>query len=85
MAISNRDGNYLTQNTALAAYLRVEGFTLLDVEPTEWRKPAVFIFEQDSKIAQCERLWQLGRAEGNLSDFFESYRLCIRMVKVGKL
>jgi len=85
MAISNRDGNYLTQNTALAAYLRIEGFTLLDVEPTSYSKPAVFIFEQDPKIAQCERLWQLGQAEGNLSDFFESYRLCIRMVKVGKL
>lgn len=85
MAISNRDGNFETRNTALAAYLRIEGFTLLDVEPTSWQTPAVFYFQQNAKIAECERLWQLGQAIGNLSDFWESYRLCLRMVKVGKL
>lgn len=79
----NGDGYYSTKNTALAAYLRIEGFTLLDV--TNESNPAVFIFESDSKLYDCEKRWQLGKAEGNLSDFFESYRLCLRMVRVGKL
>jgi hypothetical protein len=80
---NDRDGHYTTKNTALAAYLRIEGFTLLDVEIE--RYPAVFVFEYDEKIHDYERAWQLGKAEGNLSSFFESYRLCIKMVKVGKL
>ncbi len=85
MAIAIENGEFRTRNTALAAYLRIEGFKLLDVDPSENNTPAVFYFEQDLKIPVCERLWQLGKAEGNLVDFWESYRLCLRMVKVGKL
>ena len=85
MIDSNSDGKYFTRNTALAAYLRIEGFRLLDVTPSNYNNPAVFCFKRDSKIASCEHLWQLGKAEGNLSMFWESYRLCLRMVKVGKL
>ena len=83
MAIGN--GHFETRNTALAAYLRIEGFRLLDVEPSDGSAPAVFFFEQDSQIAEAEHLWQLGQAVGNLCDFWESYRLCLRMVKIGKL
>lgn len=85
MTIAISGGEYSTRNTALAAYLRIEGFRLLDVMPSDYNNPAVFLFENDSKIAECEHLWQLGKAEGNLSMFWESYRLCLRMVKVGKL
>ncbi len=85
MAIANSDGEYSTKNTALAAYLRIEGFRLLDVTPSNYDNPAVFLFERDSKITEYEHLWQLGKAEGNLCMFWESYRLCLRMVKVGKL
>lgn len=83
--MQNRDGEYRTINTALAAYLRIEGFRLLDVTPSEYNNPAVFYFKNSSNIDECERLWQLGKAEGNLCDFWESYRLCIKMVRVGKL
>ena len=83
----NQDSNcnYKTINTALAACLRTQGFQLLDVEISNSHSPAVFIFEKDKLIYQTEYLWQTGKAEGNLCDFFESYRLCLRMVKVGKL
>jgi len=79
------NGTFDTRNTALAAYLRIEGFRLLDVMPSGDNNPAVFYFKVDPQITKCERLWQLGKAEGNLSMFWESYRLCLRMVKVGKL
>jgi len=86
MAIANRnDSTFATRNTALAAYLRIRGIKLLDVEPTLDNIPAVFLFENNSEIAEYERLWQLGKAEGNLTFFWESYRLCLRMIRVGKL
>ena len=85
MLDSNSDGTFNTRNTALAAFLRIEGFTLLDVTPSDYNTPAVFHFKTNSKIVGCEHLWQLGKAEGNLCNFWESYRLCLRMVKVGKL
>ena len=34
MAISDSNGKYLTKNTALAAYLRITGFKLLDAKST---------------------------------------------------
>ena len=83
--VNNNDGYYVTKNTALAAYLRIEGFALLEVEPTQDNTPAVFIFQKESKIFECEHLWQVGKVEGNLCDFWESYRLCLKMVRVGKL
>jgi hypothetical protein len=84
MAIDMSNGYYLTKNAALAAYLRTEGFTLLDVDIEQY--PAVFVFEDGSgKAQEYEHRWQLGKAIGNLCDFYESYRLCIRMVRVGKL
>lgn len=83
----DRDGNghFTTRNTALAAYLRTKGFTLLDVEVGDHYTPAVFVFEKHYKLVEFEKNWQLGKATGNLTDFFESYRLCLRMVRVGKL
>ena len=83
--LNSDNGCYTTRNTALAAYLRIEGFVLLDVEPTKDNIPAAFIFQDTPKIVECERLWQLSKAEGNLCDFWESYRLCLKMVRVGKL
>ena len=79
------DGLYPTKNTALAAYLRTEGFTLLEVAPATKDSPAVFYFEQSKEIVKYEKLWQLAKATGNLFMFWESYRLCLRMVRVGKL
>lgn len=79
----SNNGIYRTKNTALAAYLRMEGFTLIDVDILDF--PSVFVFSDSSLIPKHERLWQLGQATGNLNDFFESYRLCLKMTKVGKL
>ena len=78
----DRDGYYKTTDTALAAYLRVEGIKLLGVDTETY--PAVFIFESAPQIAEYKRQWECGVAEGNLKGFFISYRQCLKMVKAGK-
>lgn len=79
----DRDGCFVTCNTALAAYLRITGCKLLEVDHTSY--PAVFIFEQSPETDKYEQVWQMRQATGNLGDYFESYRLCLRMTRVGKL
>jgi len=83
MAIENTDGNFSTKNSALAAYLYMEGFELLDVDISSF--PSVFIFETNSRLPQCVHNFQIAKVEGNLVLFHEAYRKCLRMTKVGKL
>jgi len=83
MAIGNTDGKYSTKNTSLAAYLYMEGFSLLDVLNEGF--PTIFVFESNSSLPDCVRNFQIGKAEGNLVLYFEAYRKCLRMTKVGKL
>ena len=83
MAIAITDGNFSTKNTSLAAYLLIEGFTLLDVFNEKF--PTVFVFESNGLLPDCVRNFQIGKAEGNLVLYFEAYRKCLRMTKVGKL
>lgn len=91
MAIDNKqDGDFSTRNTALAAYLYYEGFTLLDVEINEHPyNPnytiATFVFDSSGKLLECARLFQVAKAEGNLVLFHEAYRKCLKMTKMGKL
>jgi len=83
MAIEDKDGQFSTKNTSLAAYLYMEGFTLLDVLNEDF--PTVFIFESDKTLLDCVRKFQVAKVEGNLVLYFEAYRKCLRMTKVGKL
>jgi len=83
MAIENQDGNFSTKNTSLAAYLYMEGFELLDVLNESF--PTVFIFETNNLLPECVKKFQVAKAEGNLVLYFEAYRKCLRMTKVGKL
>lgn len=83
MAIENQNNNFSTKNTSLAAYLYMEGFTLLDVLNEQF--PTIFVFETNDLLPDCVRNFQIGKAEGNLVLYFEAYRKCLRMTKVGKL
>jgi len=89
MAIEDIDGQFSTKNTSLAAYLYMEGFTLLDVlfetNENSYNTVAVFVFESNSLLPECVRNFQIAKAEGNLVLYFEAYRKCLRMTKVGKL
>lgn len=83
------DGNFSTKNTSLAAYLLMEGFELLDVHLNasehSYRTIATFIFKANDSLLECKRNFQVAKAEGNLVLYFEAYRKCLRMTKVGKL
>lgn len=90
MAIEDTDGQFSTKNTSLAAYLYMEGFELLDVEirssnEHSYQTIATFIFESDSLLKDCVRNFQIANVIGNLVLYFEAYRKCLRMTKVGKL
>ena len=88
MAITDTDGKYSTKTTSLAAYLLTEGFDLTDVSIEHidggYKTVATFVFESNNELLSCVKQFQIGRAEGNLVLFFESYRKCLRMTKVGK-
>jgi len=69
---------FITQNTALAAYLITEGFELL--EALVEQNPVSFIFEDCNSLRGCVRCWQAGKAEGNLCIFFDNYRTLIKKI-----
>ena len=89
MAIEDIDKTFSTKNTSLAAYLYMEGFELLDVQigngEYSYKTIATFIFNSNGSITDYIKKFQIAKAEGNLVLYFEAYRKCLRMTKVGKL
>ena len=89
IAIEDINGKFSTKNTSLAAYLYMEGFELLDVlfesNQGSYNTVAVFVFESNSLLSELVKKFQVAKAEGNLVLYFEAYRKCLRMTKVGKL
>lgn len=84
--MGEQNGTFPTKDTALAAYLKTEGFTLLEtIASPKLRNPsefdAVFRFQDDPHIKDYAHLWRTGQAEGNLSIFLDNYR---RLVKEAK-
>ena len=77
------DKHYTTRNTSLAACLYMKGFYLIDVDITN--SMSIFVFEKTKQLLECAKLFQISEAEGNLSHYFEAYRKCLMMTKVGKL
>ena len=80
------NNHYKTANTALATYLQVEGFTLVEIitQPhafIQGELEAVFLFENNQKIPDCVRLWQTGTATGNLPVFYGTYRAIVKKAK----
>ena len=71
---------FITQNTALAAYLKTEGFALLDTLTEQY--PMSFIFEDCPELRDCIHLWQLGTAAGNICQFFYNYRGLVKRVHI---
>jgi len=54
----------------------------MDVDDTKF--PTKFLFKNDSiELAKCVNLWERGTAEGNLFQFYRSYKLMISKVKDG--
>ena len=60
----------------------MEGFELTFVD--ESRFPTKFLFKNDSmELAKCVNLWERAKAEGNLFQFYRSYKTMIAKIKDG--
>ena len=71
---------YITTDIALAAYLHSEGFDLVFVDESAF--PAKFFFKNNSpKFSNCIALWERAKAEGNLFQFYRSYKTMIAKIK----
>lgn len=80
-AITNKD--FPTKDTALAAYLISEGFELQDINRTN-PKSCIFYFKNDNpKLTEFIRSYQIGKAEGNISSFIMCYRQLLTEVHAG--
>ena len=81
------NGHYRTADTALSTYLQTEGFTLIDVVPSphrfnRGRFEAVFLFEADPKTPEYVRLWETGKAVGDLNLWYHTYRATVAKAKM---
>lgn len=86
----SKDNIFRTKHTDLAAYLITQGFALIDVDIDEdnygrYRKPSVFLFDDTLDIRKEIRAYQTMKANVNAAQFFEAYRRCLRMTKIGKM
>ena len=84
METNNR---YRTANTALAAYLQTEGFSLLEVttQPDQYhnyRREAVFNFEDSKKLHDTIYLWDTAKATGNHNTWYHQYRATVKKAKM---
>ena len=74
-------GKYETSNTALAAYLISEGFSLSEIDYSDPQR-ANFIFPNNNEsLSQCARNFQMAQAKGNIVLFFNSYRTLLRKIR----
>ena len=76
---------YRTPDTALAAWLLSQGFTLLELDDS---KPfsISFLFKDDStELPKCIHDFQAAKAEGNIVAFFRAYRRLVARVKETQL
>ncbi len=76
------DKEYKTTDTALAAYLIGQGHKLLDIDPiTSWAMQLIFD-NHSTHLREHIKLFELGKAEGNICDFFRIHRDLIRRIKL---
>jgi len=81
------NNHYRTANTALAATLQTEGFSLLEVttQPDQYHKfrlEAVFIFEDSQKLHDAVYLWDTAKANGNFNIWYHTYRATVKKAKM---
>ncbi len=76
------DGAVRTSDLGLAVYLYSLGAELTHIDRAEPRQ-AVFVFQLAPDMREELTKWQSGAAEGNLSNFWNSYRQ-LKLVLHGK-
>lgn len=72
--------NFVTTNTALAAFLQSKDYKLLDIGNSNPYKCS-FIFEDSQELLDSVKEFELGTAIGNIPSFFYYYKRLIQKVK----
>jgi hypothetical protein len=76
--------HFRTSDTALAAYIQLEGFQIIDVDPSGQR--SVFVFspqETDPKILELNKLFYSGKAKVEPSNYLRNYKVLTRHARDG--
>ena len=83
--MNDNHSHFRTSDTALAAFLQSEGYTLLEIDYSD-EKRAELVFALNSPNEQVEiedkrREYYGLRAIGNVAQFHENYRKLARMIR----
>lgn len=80
MMVMSESNSFRTSDTALAAFLISEGFTLSDIDHTS--KRSFYLFPNDSeKLNKTIGEYDTARVTGNIVLFFNAYQSLLRRVK----
>lgn len=80
--LDSQKDSFGTKDTALAAYLYSEGFSLSSIDSNSF--PAVFYFENtNNELKDFVRSYQTGKATGNIALFFRAYKILLSKIKNG--
>ena len=71
---------YRTSDTPLAAYLYSEGFKIIDIDYTNPTRAEFLFANNNPKILECVRLFNLGIADVNASTYARLLRLLTKTV-----
>jgi hypothetical protein len=81
-SISNN--HYKTSDTALTAYLQLEGYIILDLDTATQRATfTINISEDDPKLVELVGLFYAGRARVEPTTFLRNYRILSRQAREG--
>jgi len=73
---------YVTTDTALAAWLQIQGIHLIRINSDGF--PSSFEFEnEDNRASKLASSFHIGQAEGNIFQFFRAYRHLLSEIRTG--
>jgi hypothetical protein len=84
MVESVENNHYKTSDTALTAYLQMEGYTILNLDTSTQRVTfTINISENDPKLIELVGLFYAGRAKVEPTNFLRNYRILSRQAREG--
>lgn len=70
---------YATSQSALAAWLYLQGHEIIQVDSSNPNKRSI-IFKSTPKLRSDVQLWQIGQAEGNCSQYESARKAILEMI-----
>jgi len=84
METSATNNHYKTSDTALTAYLQMEGYAILDLDTSTQRVTfTINISENDPKLVELVGSFYAGKAKVEPANFLRNYRILSRQAREG--